>query len=153
MTTLSFPKRSLLPKITSDRFDAGSFFSPRIWEFDGDFFDMELANRLPFVNIIDTGNAYKFELAAPGLDSKDFKVEIDKGMLTISAEKNEEFKEKTEDISRIEYSYNSFSRTFRLPENCVADKMSAKYENGILRLMIPKSEENLTKTVKEIKVS
>lgn len=153
MTALTFPRRSLLPRVASELFDANSFFPPRIWDFDGDFFEMEFFNKMPAVNVIDNGKEYRFELAAPGLERKDFKVELIEGMLTISAEKKEESKEEQENFTRREFSFNRFSRTFRLPENCLLDALDAKYENGVLRLTLPKKEVVQQKAIKEIKVS
>ena len=96
---------------------------------------------------------FRIELAAPGLEKKDFKVEVLNGNLTISAEKKEEKKEETKNYRRKEFSYNSFSRSFTLPDNCMHDKIDAKYENGILHLTLPKKEITVSKPKKEIKVS
>jgi HSP20 family protein len=93
------------------------------------------------------------ELAAPGMDKKDFKVNVENGTLTISAEKKEESKEEKKNYTRREYSYSSFSRSFRLPENCTAEKIDAKYDNGILRVTLPKKQMTLSQPAKEIKVS
>ncbi|MDP1728331.1 MAG: Hsp20/alpha crystallin family protein [Bacteroidota bacterium] len=109
--------------------------------------------RVPSANIIENTKDFKIELAAPGLEKKDFKIEVDNDYLTISAEKEEEKKEEKEDFRRREFSYNSFSRSFLLPDNTLSDKIDAKYEDGILRLSIPKKEVTVTKTKKEITVA
>ncbi len=154
MTALAtLARKSLLPALTSDLFDTGSLLSPRIWDMDGDFFDLDIATRVPSVNIIENTKDFKIELAAPGLEKKDFKVAVDNGMLTISAEKKEETKEENENFTRREFSYNSFCRSLRLPDNCLPDKIEAKYENGLLRLTLPKRDLGISKAVKEIKVS
>lgn len=152
MTTLAVKKRSSLPW-ASELFDAGNFFGPSLLDFNGDFPGMDLSIRVPSVNIIENEKDFKIELAAPGLEKKDFKVEFEKGILNISAEKKVESKEEKENYTRKEYSYNSFSRSFRLPENSLPEKIDAKYENGILRLILPKKEITFSKPVKEIKVS
>ncbi len=89
-----------------------------------DFFETdELLNRLwkkdfaPAVNISETDKNYEIELVAPGLKKSEFKVNVENGILTISAEHQEEKKEKEKNYTRQEYSYNSFSRSFSLPEN------------------------------------
>jgi HSP20 family protein len=82
------------------------------------------------------------EVAAPGMDKKDFKIELNGNMLTISSERKNEWENKDgERYSRREFSYQSFQRTFQLPKDVVdEDKIEAKYDNGLLRLVIPKRE-------------
>lgn len=108
---------------------------------------------MPSANITESEKEYLIELAAPGLTKKDFKVENNNGVLTISAEKKEEKKESEGGYTRREYSYNSFSRSFTLPENSKADHIDAKYEDGILKLTVPKKELTPVKPKKEITVS
>ncbi len=153
MSTLTLSRRSLFPSLTNDLIEPGSFLTPRIMGRDGDFFDFDFAKFMPPVNIIENTKDFKVEMAAPGLQKKDFKVAVNNGMLTISTEKKEEIKEEHENYTCREFSYNTFSRSFRLPENCLPDKIDAKYENGILWLAIPKKEVTpITKVPKEIKV-
>lgn len=152
MSSLTMSRRNLLPTLTSDLFEPGSFLAPRILGRDGDFFDFDFTNFMPSVNIKENTKDFKIELAAPGLQKKDFKVAVVNGMLTISSEKKEETKEAHENYAFREFSYKNFSRTFRLPENCLPDKIDAKYENGILWLSIPKKEIAITKVQKEITV-
>lgn len=130
--------------------------------FDRDFFDIEsgrsparLGVNVPSVNVRETPKEYILEVAAPGLERKDFNIEVDNRTLTISAEKEEKKEEKSEDngYSRREYSFNSFSRSFTLPEDSKESNIDAKYENGILKLTLPKSKESTSKTVKRIEVS
>jgi HSP20 family protein len=110
---------------------------------------------VPSVNVRETPKEYILEVAAPGLERKDFNIEVDNRTLTISAEKEEKKEEKSEDngYSRREYSFNSFSRSFTLPEDSKESNIDAKYENGILKLTLPKSKESTSKTVKRIEVS
>lgn len=125
--------------------DTGSFLSPRIFNYG--------ESATPDVNIIEGEKDYKIELAAPGLERKDFKVEVDNDMLTISTEREETSKERDLNYKRKEFSYNSFTRSFTLPENSIGDKVDAKYENGILRLSIPKKEMSTSSSKKQIKIS
>ena len=153
MSALTLSRRSLLPAFSGDLFEPGSFLTPRILGRDGDFFDFDFANFMPSVNIIENTKEFMIEMAAPGLKKSDFKVNVLNGMLTISTEKKVETKEEFENYTCREFSYKSFSRSFRLPENCFPDKIDAKYENGILHLAIPKKEVTpVTKLTKEIKV-
>lgn len=154
MTALAtLAKKSLLPNLASDLLETGKFLSPRFWDMEGDFFDLDFAGRIPSINIRENGKDFKIDMAAPGLEKKDFKVEVDEGVLTISAEKKEETKEEKEHFTRREFSYNSFSRSLRLPENCLPEKIDARYENGVLHLAIPKKEISVSKPAKQIKVS
>lgn len=98
--------------------------------------------RVPAVNISENDDQWQLELAAPGMKREDFKVELNQDVLRISSVQREEKEEKAEKYSVQEYSYSSFQRTFRLPEHLVdGDKVNAKYEDGVLRVSIPKKEE------------
>ena len=94
-------------------------------------------------------------MAAPGMNKDDFKVELDGNLLTIVSEKNQENEVKEgERYSRREFSYQSFQRSFQLPKEVVdADKIEAKYENGVLRLLIPKKEEAKPRPPKTIQIN
>lgn len=153
MSALTLARKGLFPTITSDLFDPTTFFGPRLFDFNNDLFDLDLSVKIPSVNILENTKDYKIQMAAPGLEKKDFHVSVDNGMLTISAEKKMETKEEETNFTRKEFSFNTFSRTFRLPENCLPEKVDAKYENGILTLLLPKKEVTMKKTPKEIKVS
>ena len=96
---------------------------------------------VPPVNISETGDAYHLELSAPGRNKEDFKVNIDKGLLTISFEKKEESKKDDSKSLRKEFSYESFKRSFSLDENVDVEKIEAKYENGVLKFSLPKKED------------
>jgi len=131
---------------------------PTIWEdfFNNDLFNLPaLASRgttVPAVNITETDTEYILELAAPGMKKSDFHVNIDRNVLTVSSEKEEEKEEKDKNYTRKEFSYSSFERSFTLPESIEQDKIDAKYTNGVLKLVLPKKEEVIPKT-KEIKIS
>jgi HSP20 family protein len=153
MSSLTLSQKSLLPKLASDLFDTGKLFTPRMWDFDSDLLDAGFARSIPSVNIIENNVDFKIDVAAPGLDKKDFKISVENNTLSVSAEKSKETKTEKDNFTRKEFSYTNFTRSFRLPENCVPDKIEAKYENGILRLSLPKKEVTVTKAPREIKVS
>ena len=125
-------------------------------ELFNDFFDNMINNSQrftsPAVNITETDENFKLSLAAPGLAKEDFKISIDNDMLSISAEKKEEKNTSVEKFTRQEFSYSSFKRTFSLPEQVDAEKVTANYENGVMVLVLPKREEAKPKPTREIKI-
>ena len=129
-----------------------NFFNTDLFNWDNNFVDS--GNSIPAVNIKEKPDSFLVEMAAPGMDKKDFKIEIDGSALTISSEKQNEKEEKDgENYNRKEFSYQSFYRTFHLPKEVVnADKIQAKYENGILKLEIPKREEAKQKPARLINI-
>jgi len=110
---------------------------------------------VPAVNIRETADNYDVEVAAPGMTKDDFKVELDGNTLVISSEKKDEREQKEgERYTRQEFSYQSFQRSFQLHKDVVdIDKIEAKYENGVLHLMIPKKEEVKQKPPRMIQIS
>lgn len=109
---------------------------------------------LPAVNVKETDDDYFIEVAAPGMSKKDFNVNFQNNVLTISSEKKDEKEEKDDSYTRKEFSYQSFQRSFTVPGNDVdSDKISASYENGILNIKLPKREEVKPKPAREIKIS
>jgi HSP20 family protein len=133
-----------------DDFFGHRFFSPSISDFGNMAWNRN--TNVPAANITETKNEFILELSAPGLNKNDFQIEIDKNILTISSEKKEESKEDKDNYMRREFSYSSFRRSFHLPENTQEDKINAKYDNGILKVSIPKSEDHNTEHKKAIKV-
>jgi len=108
---------------------------------------------LPSVNVKETDEAFELELAAPGMKKNDFKVELDNNILKISSEKENRKENKEDDYSRREFFYQSFCRSFRLPENKVeAGKITATYKDGILFLSLPKKEEAKVKPLRMIEI-
>ena len=95
----------------------------------------------PPVNITDNGAAYHLDVAAPGLDKTDFIVKLDGTLLTISATKTEEAKDENSKSIRKEFSQKGFKRSFTLDEKIDVANIAAKYENGILKIDLPKKEE------------
>lgn len=151
MTQVTTRKRNgrLFPKFMDDFFNNDRF----LLDFNGNFPDLSFQNIFPEANIVENQKEYLIELAAPGLDKKDFKIEMKNGMLTVSAEKEEETKSEEKNYLSREFSYSSLYRSFVLPDNLVADKIDAKYENGVLKLKLPKSEVSIAEPVKHIKVN
>lgn len=142
-----------LPSLVSDFFDTGRIF-PSLFDINDTVFDTARESMVvPEANIIENEKDFLIEIAAPGLDRKDFKVSVDNDILTISSEKTEDKNEERKNYKRKEFSYTAFMRSFTLPENCIAEKIDAKYENGVLHLSLPKKEMKITKPAKEIKVS
>ena len=125
--------------------------------FDSDLFntgDTTSKSIMPAVNIKETEDNFTLELAAPGMDKKDFKIEMDGETLIISAEKESGTEEKQEIYTRKEFNYSAFKRSFHLAKNVVdADKIIARYENGILHLDIAKREEIKQKLARSIEIS
>ena len=95
----------------------------------------------PPANIVEKADLYKIELAAPGMQKADFNVKLDGKILTISAEKKAETISENEKMIRKEFGYKAFKRSFTLDEKIDATNITAKYENGILNLELPKKEE------------
>lgn len=112
-----------------------------------------LGSSLPKVNIMETNDEFKVEMAAPGMNKNDFHVELDNDMLTIHAELSSENKDENTSFTKREFSYQSFKRSFYLPNMVEADKIKARYKDGILSLEIPKKEEAKRKPVKSISIS
>jgi len=112
----------------------------------------ERANFVPATNIVENEKDFIIELSAPGFNKTDIKVEVEKDMLVISGEHKEEKKEEKANYTRKEFNYGSFKRSFSLPENVNTDNVEAKYENGILNIVLPKRTEEKVKAVKEVKV-
>ena len=108
---------------------------------------------LPAVNIMENEELFMIEMAAPGLTKESFKVNFERNRLIISSGLKEEKNENGDKYSRHEFSYQSFQRSFVLPEGIVdGDKISAKYNNGILLVSIPKREEVKPKPAREINI-
>ena len=151
MGTLMKNNRSLFPTVPSFLDDVMT----RDW-FNWPFNQNNDGGSVPAVNVRETNDAYELEVAAPGMSKKDFRVELDNNMLVISAEKENKQEEKDDqnNYTRREFSYQSFMRTFSLPERLVqGDKISARYHDGILHITVPKTEEAKVKPAKKIEIS
>ncbi len=107
---------------------------------------------VPAVNIIEDEKGVEIQLAAPGLKKEDFDVKIEDNILTISAHKEEEKLEEGATYIKKEFGYETFQRSFTLPDNVFdTDKVEAKYEDGVLKIYIPKLEEQ-QKKVKKVSI-
>ena len=98
--------------------------------------------KMPAVNVTDNKDNYLVSVAAPGMKKNDFKIDIEGNMLSISCEKEVTKEEKEKKYTRKEYSYSSFSRNFTLPEDVTRQQIEATYEDGVLNVRLPKSEES-----------
>ena len=141
------------------KFNNGSVL-PGFFDLTRDWLDWNNSNfsttgsSLPAVNIRETQYSFEVEMAAPGMSKKDFKIELDNNLLTISSERKTENEQKQgERYTKREFSYQAFQRSFMLPKDVVDDeKIQAKYEEGVLRLNIPKKEEAKPRPPKQIAI-
>ena len=101
---------------------------------------------IPKVDIIESEKAFELQVEAPGMNKEDFKIEVKDNYLTISGERKFSTEKNEKDFHSIETQYGSFSRSFTLPDSANTDKINAKYNNGMLELVIPKDEKQLLKT-------
>jgi HSP20 family protein len=132
MATNALTKRTTsFPSFVND------FFKPWNDWFENGF---EKTLSVPAVNITEADKQYNVSVAAPGMKKNDFKIDLDGDILTISAEKEETKEEKDKRYNRREYNYSSFSRSFTLPKEIKRDKIEAKYEDGVLNVVLPKNE-------------
>ncbi len=123
------------------------FFSGR--EGDGD--DLILGSWNPAVDVVEHDDSYVIEAELPGMNKNDIKISVTNDVLTIQGEKKVEKEDKKKNFHRTERSYRSFSRTFSLPGNVKADKVEAEFNNGVLTVKVPKSEEAKPKQI-DVKV-
>lgn len=135
-----------------------NLLSPSLENYLNDFFNNDLTSRefagyVPAVNIIENEKSYNIEVSAPGFEKKDFNVQVEEGILTISGEHKTEKNETEQNFVRREFNYGSFSRRFNLVDLVDEEKIDAKYENGILKIVLPKNEKASAKNVKQIKIS
>ena len=132
---------SLFDSLARDLFDLTNTSSP--------------GTSMPAVNIKETKDEFQVEVAAPGMKKDDFKIRLDNNILSIASEREDSFNEKDAqgNYTRQEFSYQSFHRSFTLPNTVEAEKIVAKYNDGILRLSIPKREEAKQKPPRNIDIS
>ena len=141
----------MLPTITRRSFRP--FYMPNI--FDEDLFPV-VTNRtssMPAVNIREDDKNYILDLAIPGIDKKDLKIDINEDVLTISSETKNESEESSDGYKRKEFSYSTFCRSFYVPENVTREKIEANYKDGILSVALPKMEEEKSKINRKIEIS
>jgi HSP20 family protein len=112
--------------------------------FNDTFFSDRMVSRIPAANISETADHYHVELAAPGLKKKDFKINLERNVLSISADQRLENKQEERNYTKREYTYSSFVRSFNLPESADENGIQATYVDGVLAIDIPKREEAKT---------
>ena len=108
-------------------------------------------NHLPSVNILDNEKFFELNLAAPGKNRKDFIIELEDQILTISSESFTN-NDDSDNFTRQEYRYDNFKRSFRLPDSVNTSLIKAKYENGILSISLPKHKEAIPEPKKQIEI-
>jgi len=130
------------------------FFTRDLWNW-GLSNNSTTNTTIPATNIREDNDNFYVEVAAPGMTKDDFKVELDGTILTIRSEKeNRQEQKEGEKYSRREFSYQSFQRIFELPVHVVdTEHIEAKYENGLLHLVIPKKEEAKPRPPRMIRIS
>lgn len=143
MNTVKYQPRKLLSSVFDD------FFNQSLSDIVGS----DLTFTQPSVNIVENDEFFNVEVAAPGLSKKDFNIEVKGDHLVISAKKEDKKEEEVDGkITRSEFNYSSFTRSFYLPEMVEADKITATYKEGILYLQLPKKEEAKVKAPKTIEI-
>lgn len=129
------------------------FYMPNF--FDDDFLP-SLSSRtssMPAVNIKEDEKNFVLDLAVPGMDKKDLKIDINEDVLTISSEVQNETSEERDGYKKKEFNYSSFCRSFYIPENVNRDKIEASYKDGILTVTLPKMQEEKKNLSRRISIS
>jgi HSP20 family protein len=134
------------PTGISKMFD--NFFGNSITDFMGGDFAMTQ----PSVNVVETHDRFRIEVAAPGLERGDFDIQVENDHLLIKAEREHKDEVKEDSFVRREFNYTSFTRNFQLPKSVDGEGIGAKYENGVLTIELPKKEEVKGQPVKRIEI-
>jgi HSP20 family protein len=141
---MTFAKFHTAPaKRTGFPFFADEFFRPF-------YADCAPVGSAVAVNVLESADAFQLEVAAPGLTKEDFKLSVEKDILTIKVAKETETVENAPEFRRREFNYSSFERSFKLGKNMNLDAIEARYENGILTVKLPKLPEAQDKPSREI---
>ena len=122
-------------------------------DFLSTFFSDGADYSVPAVNIKENENSFEIELAAPGLSKKDFDINLEKDVLTISSEKEVNNESENENYMRKEFGSTSFKRSFKVPEIVNAEKIKASFKNGVLNIELPKMDGAKVKQTKSIAIS
>ena len=139
-----YENKPVMPKLFDEFFGRGLM---------SDIYNRGLFSDMPSANIVDEKDKFIIELAAPGLEKEDFKINVEDKTLSISVEKEEKKEEDDNKYTKKEFSYTAFSRSFNLPETINIEKIEASYKKGILNVHLPKKEEAIVKPAREIKIS
>ena len=133
-------------------------YVPAYWD---DFFNDNFFNGFnhsgfnrtsPAVNVVEEDKVYRIEVAVPGMSRKDFRIDLEDDVLTVSSEQKEENQEKDLRYVRREFHYNTFKRSFQLPETIDAEGIKASHDAGILTIELPKKNEVVQKAPKQIEI-
>jgi HSP20 family protein len=146
MSVLTKSPARIFPSTVSDLFNIEKFFSDALQLWD-------MPSTMPAVNVHEDETNFRMEVAAPGMEKSDFKINVRDNVLIISAEKKTEKKEEDKNFTRREFNYSSFRRSFSLPENVDQENIRAEYNNGILNVTIPKMKKESAPKVKSIDVA
>ena len=128
--------------------DFNSLFNELI--FNQDWNNQKLS--LPAVNIIEADDHFDIQLAAPGMKKSNFQIEVEEGVLIISSDTDTQSNETETSFTLKEFGYNSFKRSFNIPDTIYVDKISASYKEGILTVSLPKKEEALPQPKKLVSI-
>lgn len=126
-------------------------FSSMLDKFFNDSIGQSVKQFTPAVDIAEENDQYDIQVSIPGMKKSDFNLEISDGRLTISGERKMEEKKEGKNFHSVETHYGSFSRSFYLPEDVEQGNISAKYEDGLLKVTLPKSEKKINKATIEVK--
>ncbi len=133
-------------------------YTPTYWD---DFFNDKFFNNYnaascsgtsPAVNVVEEDAAYRIDVAVPGLSKDDFRIDLENEVLSISSAHKEKTEDKKHNYMRREFSYNTFKRSFQLPDTIDTDNIKASHDAGILSLQLPKKEEVIEKAPKQIEI-
>jgi HSP20 family protein len=149
MTLVKFNRKNEMPVFSTFSNMLDNLFER---EFP-DIFRSEPSHTVPAVNVIESKDGFILELAAPGMDKNDFRLKMEHNILSITGQKENNKEENDSKYTRKEFSYCSFERSFTLPNTVNSENINASYENGVLKISLPKKEEAKEKPVKEISIS
>lgn len=146
MTLVKFEE----PGLRNFNNDIDNFFNN---SFINEFENKKQYFSIPPANIVESKIDFRIEIAVPGFEKSDFDINVEKNLLTISVDKTIDTNTEDEGYNLKEFSFNTFSRSFRLSDKVNKDKINAIYKNGILQLSLPKMEAAIEKPKREIKIS
>lgn len=126
-------------------------FSSMLDRFFNDSIGQNIKHFTPAVDISEDDNHYEIHVSVPGMKKSDFNLEVTDGRLTISGERKMEEKKEGKNFHSLETHYGSFSRSFYLPDNVNEDGIAASYEDGLLKVSLPKEEKKIIKSKIEVK--
>ena len=135
--------RTFLPNLVDEFFGKDLF--PNVWDYSS-------TSSIPAVNVLETKDDFKIEVAAPGLQKDDFNVDLHNNVLTISSEKEDSKEEQEGKYMRREFGFSSFKRSFTLPNIANTEKVQATHKDGILMISVPKKEEAKEKPIRRIEI-